>query len=208
MMPINETQNTDRPVAQAATPPRILLLTGAPGSGKTTVLHKVAEALAPARLCGFYTEESREQGIRRGFRLVSFDGREGVIAHVACRGQPRVGKYGVNVAVLDRLARISLAPREDCALYLVDEIGRMECLAPGFIAAIRTLFQARQPLMATIALKGGGFIEEVKTRGDVELWEVTRANRDRLPAEILAWLDAQGVTDRLTSRPPGRGRLG
>jgi nucleoside-triphosphatase THEP1 len=36
---------------------KILLLTGAPGVGKTTVLRKVAAGLPDRRLAGFYTED-------------------------------------------------------------------------------------------------------------------------------------------------------
>jgi nucleoside-triphosphatase THEP1 len=78
---------------------RILLFTGAPGSGKTTALRRVAAAwpalpppsaacsgkttalrrvaaaLPHARLRGFLTEEIHSRGWRSGFRLASFDGR-------------------------------------------------------------------------------------------------------------------------------------
>jgi nucleoside-triphosphatase len=166
----------------------ILLITGTPGVGKTTVLRRVAEGVGDACLCGFYTEELRERGSRRGFRLVGFDGSQGIIAHVDLPHRQRVGKYGVDVAALDRLAGATLAPRKDCALYLVDEIGKMECLSPGFVAAMGLLLDSDRPVVATIGKKGGGFIEAVKARGDVELVEVTRDNRDTLAADILHWL--------------------
>ena len=181
-------------MATAQTIPHILLITGAPGVGKTTVLRKVAERLGNARICGFYTEELRVQGVRRGFNLVGFGGSEGIIAHVDFPHRRRVGKYGVDVAVLDRLAQTTLALHGDCAVYLVDEIGKMECLSQGFVAAMRALFEVKQLLVATIGKKGGGFIGEVKARGDVELLEVTRAKRDALPREVLDWLARHGVS--------------
>ena len=42
-----------------------LLLTAAPGSGKTTAIRRVAERLAGERLGGFYTGEMRDRGERR-----------------------------------------------------------------------------------------------------------------------------------------------
>ena len=33
--------------------------------------------------------------------------------------------------------------------------------------------------------------QRVKKRKDVELWEVTRKNRDDLPGKILPWLEAR-----------------
>ena len=180
-------------MATARASPRILLITGAPGVGKTTVLRKVAQGLGKVQMGGFYTEELREQGVRRGFRLVGFDGTEGVIAHVDRPHRQRVGRYGVDVTVLDRLAKTTLALRENCAVYLVDEIGKMECLSPVFVEATRALFGAKQPMVATVGKSGGGFIDEVKARGDVELLEVTHANRDGLPTTVLDWLDRHGV---------------
>ncbi len=182
-------------MATAPARPHILLITGAPAVGKTTVLRKVAAGLGDAQICGFYTEELREQGVRLGFRLVGFDGTEGLIAHVDLTGQQRVGKYGVDVAALDRLAQATLAPHADCEVYLVDEIGKMECLAAGSVRAMRTLLESRKPLVATIGRKGGGFIEEVKARDDVELREVTCANRDALPADLLARVARRSVKD-------------
>jgi nucleoside-triphosphatase len=43
-----------------------LLITGAPGIGKTTVIRRVADELKQKGLHGFYTEEIREDGERRG----------------------------------------------------------------------------------------------------------------------------------------------
>ena len=94
----------------------------------------------------------------------------------------------MDVAALDRLAQATLAPHAECVVYLVDEIGKMECLAPGFVLAMRTLLGSDRPLVATIGKKGAGFIEEVKARDDAELMEVTRANRDTLAADLLDWV--------------------
>ena len=70
----------------------------------------------------------------------------------------------------------------------LDEIGKMECLSPGFVAAMRALLDAGRPVVATIGERGGGFIAEVKRRPDVALWRLTRDNRDAVPARILTWL--------------------
>lgn len=174
---------------------RVLLLTGAPGIGKTTVMRTVAHELRRLRLGGFFTEEIRGGRERQGFALVTFDGRRAIMAHVDRAGGPRVGKYGVDVVVIDEIARSALAARPGIDLYLVDEIGKMECLSAGFVTAMRGLLDAGTPVVATIGQRGGGFMDEVKRRRDVVLWEMTRAKRDGMPAQVCAWIE----------RPPSAG---
>jgi len=54
---------------------------------------------------------------------------------------------------------------------------------------MRVLLAGNTPVVATVGARGSGFIAEVKGRPECELWEVTYANRNDLPARILAWLD-------------------
>jgi nucleoside-triphosphatase len=177
-------------------PGHLLLITGRPGIGKTTVIRRVASSLrstAPAggaRLSGCYTQEVRVGAVRQGFRLVTFDAQEALMAHVDGPTRPRVGRYGVDVALIDRVAEDTLAPRPGVDVYLVDEIGKMECLSTRFVAAMRRLLSLPHPVVATVGQRGSGFIAEVKSRLDGEVWTVTLANRDGLPARVLEWLGA------------------
>jgi nucleoside-triphosphatase len=171
----------------------LLLITGSPGVGKTTALRRVCDALQGWSLRGFWTEEVRVSGVRQGFRLVTFDGEERIIADVRRSGPPCVGKYGVDVAAIDRVVRRVLVPDPSVRLFVVDEIGRMECLSQVFVDAVRTLLARAQPLLATVALRGEGLIEEVKRDPRARLMHLTRENRDRLPDEIARVLRAPSV---------------
>jgi len=169
----------------------VFLLTGRPGVGKTTVICALADHLSDLHVAGFWTDEIRAAGERTGFRLRTFGGEERVIASVRFGGGPRVGKYGVDVAAIDTLAARALAG-SDVELYLVDEIGRMECLSAVFVGAMRAVLGSGRLVVASVALKGPGLISETRRWPGARLWQVSRENRDALPAEI-----ARAVRDSL-----------
>jgi nucleoside-triphosphatase len=171
-----------------------LLLTGAPGCGKTTVLERVAEHLRDLRLAGFLTLELREHGQRVGFEAVGLGGRRAILAHVRFRSTFSVGRYGVEPDRLVPLIEEEVIRQTGAVdAYLIDEIGKMECHCPQFVATMRRLLGGPIPVVVTIALRGGGFIAEVKNRLDVQIVEVTQANRQALPAQIAAWVKERGA---------------
>jgi nucleoside-triphosphatase len=167
---------------------RTLLLTGPPRVGKSTLIRRVANALCDWRIRGFITDEIREAGRRVGFQLNTFDGRSLVIAHEGIHSRHRVGKYGVDVEALEGVATSALHPDEGVDVYLVDEIGPMECLSQAFVAAVRELLDSDCKTVATIHRSTGGFIGEVKRRPDVELRQVTSHNRDEMLEDVLEWI--------------------
>jgi nucleoside-triphosphatase len=135
-------------------PGRILLVTGIPGIGKTTVIRELARRLVHRKLCGFYTEEMRICGERVGFRLVTLKGEEAVIAHIDFRDFPHVSKYGVDVAAIDAVATDVLALKPGVEVYLVDEVGKMESLSLSFVQAMRGLLASDKLLIATTSCCG------------------------------------------------------
>lgn len=176
-------------MSEVAALPLHLFLTGSPGVGKTTAIRRAVERLDDLRASGFYTEEIRgPSGRRTGFLGVTLRGRERVIASVEIEGRPRVGKYGVDVPAVDALTASALDPDAGTDVYVVDEVGKMECFSGVFRAAIRRLLEGETPLVGTVARRGGGLIEEVREHPAVEVRELTRGNRDELPGSIEAWV--------------------
>jgi nucleoside-triphosphatase len=164
-----------------------ILLTGPPGCGKTTAIMKIVSALKDRRkMAGFYTEEIREAGQRKGFRWHRLDGRTGVLAHVDIKGPYRVGKYGVDIESFDGEAVSVLDPRAaGVDLFVVDEIGKMECFSDAFVATIRRLLRTPKSILATVAQKGPGLIQEAKSYPGVQLLHLSTANRNEIAQQVI-----------------------
>lgn len=162
-----------------------ILITGLPGIGKTTLIKKLSEELKDFHPVGFYTTEIRENGIRKGFELISLDGRRGLLSHINIKSHYRVGKYGVDVRGFEDFIDSIPFLNPETTLVIIDEIGKMECFSDKFIKLLKEIQDSEKLVIATIALKGGGLIADIKKRDDTWLYEITRSNRDSLLSEIL-----------------------
>ncbi len=164
------------------------VLTGPPGCGKTTVIHRLVERLHDLRLAGFYTQEIRDRGQRVGFEAVALSGWRALLAHVRSRSRHRVGRYGVEPNPVGLLVQEELANPSVVDLFVIDEVGKMELLCPSFVDVVPRLLDAAIPVVLTAAQRGPGLIAQVKVCTDVHLVTVTEGDRDRLPEELEAWV--------------------
>jgi nucleoside-triphosphatase len=163
-----------------------ILLTGPPGCGKTTVTRKIAGILGSG-VAGFFTEEVRDAtGTRTGFQVESLDGRRGKLSRRRSGPGPRVGAYVVLVRDFEAVAIPSLIGEAD-KVFIIDEIGKMECFSVFFCRRVREIFDSDARVLATIPFRSTvSFIEGIRNRPDVTIVTVTRENRDRLPGELSA----------------------
>jgi nucleoside-triphosphatase len=162
-----------------------ILITGQPGIGKTTFIKKLAGQLKDLHPLGFYTMEIREAGIRKGFELISLDGRKGILSHVDIKSPCRVSKYGVDVGRFETFLDSIPLLDPTTSIVIIDEIGKMECFSGKFRSLVVDILDSDKLLVATIALKGSGMIADIKKRDDVKLFQVKQENRDPLVSEIL-----------------------
>lgn len=184
----------------------MLLLTGPRDVDRTTVLREAVEILGGWRIAGFSTEEIRGSDARRGFRSVSFgDGPNVLIARTDDPSEPRVDGCAVDVAAIDEVASATLrVDPDEVDAVMVDEINRMTCLSSQFLDSMTDLLDAPVPVVATVAEEGNGLIAEVKQRPEAMIWEVTQANRERLPTEVAAWLQDHREPVQVRQRGGGR----
>lgn len=162
-----------------------VLVTGKPEAGKTTLLRKVAQALG-ARAGGFTTEPIWQAGEKAGYRIVTLDGRSGVLSHMTGVSLYHVGRFKVNLEGIDALVvpsiREAVAQKE---FVVIDEIHKMQLFSDKFRAAVDEAFQSARRIVASIQDKPHGFIDKIRARPDVAIFEVTAQNRDALHQQIL-----------------------
>ena len=147
-------------------------------------------------MAGFITQELRnDEGQRIGFEAIGLNSGSTMLASVKSGSKIRVGKYGVELPGFEKLIRNELQGLgSEVDLFVVDEVGKMECFSPLFVERMQWLLDGSTPILGTVAMKGSGFIAQVKQRAGVELLEVTFRNRDELVDQL---------TERLRYAIPG-----
>jgi nucleoside-triphosphatase len=168
---------------------RVILLTGSPGVGKTTVLIKTVEALKMQGVSvgGMISREARQGIVRVGFEITDLtSNKRGWLAHVNQKSGPQVGKYRVNLQDLERIgAKAIVEAVEKCTVVAVDEIGPMELFSQRFKQAVKQALDSGKLMLAVVHAKARDpLINEAKQREDAEIFTVTLANRDGLPEKL------------------------
>ena len=110
---------------------RNILYTGLRGCGKSTIIEKIVQRINRPST-GFFTREIRDKGRRVGFSITTLDGQQGILAHIDIRSHIRVGRYGVYIRDIEKIAVPSMRPENDNVILVVDEISKMECLSGLF----------------------------------------------------------------------------
>ena len=169
---------------------RVLLITGSPGVGKTTVLMKTVGILQEKgiQVGGMISREVRESGTRVGFEIQDLSNeRRGWLAHVNQKTGPKVGKYHVNLQDLNNIGvQAILEAIENCDVIAVDELGPMELFSKKFKTAVKKALASPKPVVAVVHWKAKDkLINDVKNMKDAAVFTVTTENRDK-QSQIIA----------------------
>jgi len=162
-----------------------IAVTGRPGVGKTTLIARVLERIE-GHVGGMMTFETRVCGHRVGFAVRDVaTGAEGVLAHIHHRTGPKVGRYTVDVASLERtgVAAIYAAVRTK-DLVVIDEIAPMELASPAFVPAVEAALESDRALLVSTHANADHPLAH-RVRRELRLFRVRLSNRDDLVDEIV-----------------------
>ncbi len=170
---------------------RVLLITGPPATGKTTVLMRTISIFLERgfKVGGMLSREVRENGVRTGFEIIDIESdKTGWLANVSQKTGPQVGKYRVNLKDLDDIgAKAISAAVVNCDIVAIDEIGPMELFSEKFRDAVEAALESNKFVVAVVHWKAEDkLVRDVKSREDAEIFGVTHENREILPLEIGA----------------------
>jgi nucleoside-triphosphatase len=176
--------------SESQTQKRVLLLTGSPGVGKTTVIAKAVTILREKGFSvgGMFSREVREGGVRVGFEISDLSSQKcGWLAHVNQKSGLRVGRYCVNLEDLEDVGAQAITfAVETCDVIAIDEVGPMELFSEKFKAAVKNALESTKLVIAVIHWKARDrLISYVKSMEEAETIMVTADNRESL-SEILA----------------------
>lgn len=133
----------------------IIVLTGAPGVGKTTAVIRVARALKErgVKVGGIVSRELRINNMRVGFEFIDLTSNDrSVLASITGNG-PKVGKYFVNIAGCRFAAeRLTNAVRNSDVI-ICDEIGPMELKSKEFIDSVKNLAEVDKKVIVVVHQK-------------------------------------------------------
>lgn len=166
-------------------PRRHLFLTGDKQVGKSTLLRRLIE-VRQLDCAGFETQAFFLNGERRGFTL---HGRVEMPPYqndcICCarieekRAVPVLPVFEENGVLILKRSLASPAP-----FLLMDELGRLEREASGFIAQVEACLDADKRVLGVLQKCNSAHVARIAQRADVTVLTVTPENRQ----ELLEWL--------------------
>lgn len=172
---------------------KVILLTAAPGTGKTTAVQKIINLLGTLNCGGFYTEEIKNNdGQRTGFVCITLDGKRIRLADISFESEIRLSRYGLDIKEFEEIAinamEESLITKK---ILIIDEIGPMQFFSEKFKETLNKVLVSEKIVVGTIYFNPHPEIDIIKKNEHIELYELTEENREFLPKEIAARVEEQ-----------------
>jgi nucleoside-triphosphatase len=161
-----------------------IFITGLPGCGKTTLIKEILKELK-LDAGGFFTEEIRERGIRKGFKIITLDGKEGILAHVDIESPYRISRYGVNIKDVEEIGVKSILKGiKENKIIIIDEVGKAEMLSEKFRKIVLMALNSQKKVLGTIKFTYDPFTERIRKREDTVVFNLTKRNRNEIKRKI------------------------
>ncbi len=160
-----------------------IFITGLPHSGKSTLMNRVVESF-PQRQ-GFVTLEiPGENGLRKGFKIVTASGTETVLASTEVETPIKVSRYSVIVENLEKVIPELSEINPGDVLY-IDEVGQMELYSEKFKELVRKYLEHDGLVILAISqIYSDEFTQELLSRKGAAVIEVTPENREESFEEV------------------------
>jgi len=165
-------------------------ITGVPRVGKTEGLLRVIHRLENEyTFGGMITDSINKTDERIGFTVMDWRTKtQGVFAHVDLDTVFRVGKYRIDLKILEKIgipAIENAIDDEEVDIIVIDEVGKMELESKKFRAVVRRALDADKPLLLTLHKKSrDSLLQDIRNMDDVRILEITPVNRNILPYKI------------------------
>ncbi|MEO5949217.1 MAG: nucleoside-triphosphatase [Candidatus Saccharimonas sp.] len=177
----------------------IILITGKPGAGKSTVMEKLIELYDGPKRWVITREIRNNDGERVGFKAVNDAGESEVISHKHdIHSDAIVGQNQIDIAAVNRM--FSHIGHVQDEFMLIDEIGPIQLLSQDFLRVLKRLFRSRHTqLVATIHLTDKR-LSRYRLANNVMLVHTSDDNRTFLPLALESVMRKHDDIDALTPR--------
>lgn len=177
----------------------IILLTGEPGVGKSTLIEKLVKQYAEPASWVVTAGIPRPEGGRAGFSALNSEGVTRTISHKTdIDSDVIIGENHVDLEAVEAMFATALenALTNNDTLTIVDEIGPIQLLSPAFTNTLHRVFAEGADLVATIHYSDERLRKYRESPG-VLLIQVSKESRDELVDILLLILKHRHEIDAL-----------
>ncbi|MDQ5869860.1 MAG: NTPase [Thermoproteota archaeon] len=164
-----------------------MVLTGAPGIGKTTAVIRVARTLKDRGLNvgGIVSRELRINNMRVGFEFIDLITNDtNVLASITGNG-PNVGKYFVSLEGCRFAAERLSGAIKSCDVIICDEIGPMELKSIDFINSVKNLLNVDKKVIVVVHQKlHHPLIDKFRNKSSLQI-NIDLENREKVNEILL-----------------------
>ncbi|MDR1694364.1 MAG: nucleoside-triphosphatase [Lactobacillaceae bacterium] len=158
-----------------------ILLTGKQTVAKSAAIRQIVDLVGKENCGGFFIEEVRENGKRTGFKVVTLDGREAVLAELNLSS----GKYKISPQVIDTLCVPILLQSSMIKKYIIiDEIGPILLQSENIKNTLLLLLNDNKQVIGTVYNDSYPWLDNLKKRENVMLLDINEGNKDTIPSVI------------------------